>query len=76
MVKKACHPSGGVDFFWNNPIIFFLPEKASLKEEVATITCKQALYLVSHESIKCERIGAGVALAACFARRPQNFFCG
>ena len=19
-VKKPCHPSGGVDFFWNNPI--------------------------------------------------------
>ena len=32
-------------------IIMFLPEKASLKEEVATIAGKEALYYVSHKSI-------------------------
>jgi len=24
-VKKPCLPSGGVDFFWNNPFLVFTP---------------------------------------------------
>ena len=52
-------------------IFFFYQRRQASKKKWL-----QALYLVSHESIKCERIGAGVALVACFARRLHNFFCG
>ena len=26
-VKKSCHPSGGVDFFWNNPMVVVSTEQ-------------------------------------------------